>query len=188
MSNQITELQKTETKESFLEKTAKDALSKTIAILLSGGIITVISILIAFVYGLPYYLYLPLGALAFCLTALGFYVFSFRPTNKRLKAEIESLKEAKEEIPLLENTDADKQAEFQKELDNQKEAYQSQLSMELQEFRITKQKEINGLENEVSRQKLANESLTEKHQKKLTGLQTIHGGELRQRDVLLVVN
>ncbi len=70
-------------------------------------------------------------------------------------------------------------------MSNQKEAYQSQLSMELQELRITKQKEINGLENEVSRQKLANESLTEKHQKKLTWLQTIHEGELLQRDTLL---
>lgn len=102
MSNQPKDLQKPEeTKESFIEKTAKDALSKTIAILLSGGVIGMLSLLIAFVYGLPYYLYLPLGALAFFLVAIGFYLFSFRPTNKRLEAEISALREESIENPSI---------------------------------------------------------------------------------------
>lgn len=128
MSNQSTELQKKEeTKQSFIEKTASDTISKTISTLVAGGIITVLSILVAIIYGLPYYLYLPLGALVFFLVALGWYVISFRPTNKRLIAEIESLKNGKEahsnekETPLLENPEDKKEiTRLSKELEEEK--------------------------------------------------------------------
>ncbi len=132
MSNQNTELQKTETSNSFIEKTASDTLSKTLSTLFAGGIIAVISMVISFVYGLPYYLYLPLGALAFCFVGLGFYLFSFRPTNKLLKAENESLKEAKQETVLLESPEDKKQIEsiqieHQKEIESLNEKQREEL-------------------------------------------------------------
>jgi len=87
MSNQNKELQKTETRQSFIKKSARDAISKTVV----TTILAVITIFVALIIGLPIYLFIPLGAFVFFFVALGFYLFSFRRANKRLKAEIEAL-------------------------------------------------------------------------------------------------
>lgn len=91
MSNQKIEIQKTETRKSFV----KYSVGKVI----TTGVIAVITIFVALIIGLPIYLYLPLGALVFFLVALGFYLFSFRSTNKRLKAEIEDLTATSKDPP-----------------------------------------------------------------------------------------
>lgn len=87
MSNQKIESQETETKERFIKKSGIVTIKGTVA----TTVLTVFTVFVALIIGLPIYLYIPLGAFVFFCMALGYYLFSFRRTNKRLKAEIEVL-------------------------------------------------------------------------------------------------
>jgi hypothetical protein len=100
MSNQSKELQKVETQESLVKKTAIDTTSKTISTsIVEGGkyvipslvTSTIGSSILGFIAGLPVYLYIPLGALVFSLMALGFYLISYRPKYQLLLTELKSL-------------------------------------------------------------------------------------------------
>ena len=87
MSNQKIESQKTETKENFNRK----SVGVTIQGKVTTTVLTVFTVFVALIIGLPIYLYIPLGAFVFFCMALGFYLFSFRRTNKHLRAEVEAL-------------------------------------------------------------------------------------------------
>jgi fatty acid desaturase len=86
------EIQKTETGQSFDKPTIRNTITKIIAAI----VLAVMTIFVALIIGLPIYLYIPLGAFVFFFVALGFYLFSFGRANKRLKAEVESLKATSE--------------------------------------------------------------------------------------------
>jgi hypothetical protein len=162
MSNQPKDLQKLEEpRETFLEKTARDALSKAVA----GGILAVISILIALAYGAPYYLYLPLALLVFVLVLLAFFLFSFYPTNKQLKAENALLKAKEEEKSAIEIL----KTEHQKEIKGIDEKYQK----EIEELKNSKYIFLRDSDIEIK-------YLKTKHQKEI---ETLKEGHQKQIDV-----
>jgi len=115
MPNQSEELQKTdvqkaESRKLFIEKTAVDTISKTLSTLFAGGILGIISALIVALYGMPFWLYLPIGSVVFLAISLSLFLWSWRPTNKRLLAELSSLNEALEnakQFPSSEESDAE---------------------------------------------------------------------------------
>lgn len=110
-ANQNTEPQESE--KVFLERLSENR-SFEIALKILAGVGAMVTILtgIAKIFGFIV-AYLPLisvlGALVFVVSGLAYYFLSLRPKYNLLKAEIESLQEAKVEPALLENTE-DKKA------------------------------------------------------------------------------
>lgn len=97
MDDPKNDLQKIEAKRAFIEKTASDTLSKTISTIISAGLLGLISALIALFYGLPLWLYLPVGSLVFCLTCLGLFLYGkFKDRNNPVLSP--ALKEGEKDI------------------------------------------------------------------------------------------
>jgi hypothetical protein len=178
MSNQSTELQKSEDKtQSFIEKTASDTISKTISTLLAGGVLGMISALIVFFYGLPFWLYLPVGSAVFCLICVGLFLYG----KFKDKKEIAILKDAHEleiaEIknnpPLLDNPETDELMDLT--IDKQVLNYQRELD----------KKDLHGLENELreSERKLKESEFLlqeekQNHQRDIISSQTRHEADI----------
>jgi hypothetical protein len=158
MPNEPKDLQKNEEKESVKKKIAIDTASRTTAtILFEWGkklmpfAVWLITTIWGYLSGLSSFYYWFFGIVAFFLTSLGFYLLSFRPTNK----QIEEKEKEKSAIEILEAEHKTKIDNLNKEHLNSIRNLETDYKTKLQESenKLAKYIELSNLEVEVLQEK-----------------------------------
>jgi hypothetical protein len=161
MSDELKDLQKTENEKSrLLDVPSHPNFEPTLKLVQLGVLImTAFGLLAAFLAwfaGFSYWLYIPIGALVFCLLGVGWHFLVLRPKNRQLEAKISVLQETEEESALLDSEDVQIALSMATAL-HQKEIDAMQIEYDVLRDKYDAQtKSFVGLQEELGKEKLYN--------------------------------
>jgi len=159
MSNDDTALEKADPDAHWLERIGKNPKIRGIeSIAKIGGVLmtpSVLTAVIGYLAGLPIYLYIPLGSIVLLVISIIWFVFSYRPENKRLNNELTLLR-SQQAAPVL--------------LDKPKES---------EELEISLRREIRTQEELLRRCQGDNKDDKAQYQRDIEGLKTQYDAKLK---------